>query len=212
MFTKKIVGLLKKRKENVDPRDFFAYNRIMETENVKNRKRIRLFRFLTTALCLLTIGFIFFNSLQTGEESSAQSSKVVQTVQEAIAVVAPESPLVSAEGEAYELLHEGVRNAAHFCEFALLGFFAFFCYFSYTKEKKWLHIPLIGFAAVAGLDEGLQTLTAGRGAEWKDFFLDFSGACCGFLFGVCAVCLIFYICTRIKRKKGEKNGNEVAEI
>ena len=101
------------------------------------QKYIRtVLRIVLTIACVVTIGFIFSNSLKTAEQSSAQSSTVVETIQKVAQVIAPESKIATATGEEYEALHELIRAWAHFAEFFLLGVLFGWCYCSYTLQKK----------------------------------------------------------------------------
>lgn len=194
---------IKKLKENIDPSAFFAYNRNMENSkgnNFINRIHTAL-KIVLPILCLLTLGFIFGNSLQTSEQSAAQSSTVVDAVQDVASVIAPDSAIANATGEEYDKLHSIVRNMAHYLEFALLG--ALFCwtYYVFKPTKKYLYIPLIAFLIVPLLDESLQSFVSGRGSEWKDVGLDTLGGICGFAFALFVIWLVL----RILRGKKQKN-------
>ena len=169
----------KKNGENIDPRAFFAYNRSMKKTNDSLLWALRI---LLTALCALAVGFIIYNSIQTGEESAKQSSTAVEVVQKVVATVAPESPIVTATGDAYDRLHAAVRSLAHFSEYALLGVLACWCCLSYTKKKIWLISPFAGVAVLSVIDELLQSLTAGRGAQFIDVLLDVAGGSLGVAF------------------------------
>ena len=113
---------------------FFAYNKSMEKNN---RKLLWALRILLTAACAFAVGFILYNSIQTAVESAKQSSRAVEVVQQVVATVAPNSPIVTATGDAYDRLHAAVRTLAHFTEYALLGVLAGWCYRSYTDKKVW---------------------------------------------------------------------------
>ncbi len=162
-----------------------------------------MLRILLTLLSVGVLGFIFSNSLQTGEESSAQSGRVMEIVQTIASIVAPNSELATATGEAYDKWHALVRAAAHFAEFALLGALTVWCVYSYTGKKRHFMIPLGGVAIVAIADECLQKFTHGRGAELTDVLVDISGGLAGGIFAVC-VLIVVGIC--IQKTKGEKYG------
>lgn len=160
-------------------------------------------RIVTTLACALMITFIFSNSLQTGEESSAQSSTVVDAVQKVVAVFAPESPIVTATGEAYNKLHAAVRTVAHFLEFAVLGALSCWCWYSYTDKKLFLLAPAGAIVAVPVIDECLQTLTAGRAAEWLDVAVDISGGVVGAFCALCVLTLGIFIYRKYQAKKAD---------
>ena len=161
-----------------------------------------IFRIVTTLACVLMMGFIFFNSLQTAEKSSAQSSAVVDTVQKVVAVIAPNSPIATATGEAYDKLHAGIRTLAHFSEFALLGALCFWCWFSYTDKMIFLLVPAGAVILTPLIDELLQTFSSGRAAGWFDVAVDISGGVVGAFFALCTLTAGIAIYKKqIKKKK-----------
>ena len=178
---KKVVGKNKNVKENIDRGAFFAYNRGME--KIKT-KLLWATRILLTLACLLAVGFILYNSIQPATESAQQSSRAVGMLQKAVAVFAPNSPIVTATGEAYNRLHEAVRTLAHFSEYALLGTLAAWCYRSYTSKKLWLGVTSGGVVLMAVLDECVQTFSAGRGAQFLDVVVDVLGGGVGIAFAL----------------------------
>ena len=137
-------------------------------------KRI-LLRIILTVLCILAFAWIFSNSLKTGEASSQQSQGVVDSIQSAAGVIAPDSSIANATGKDYEKLHMDVRTLAHFLEFTLLGALLIWCYFSYTSEKKFLVIPVSLAALTPFVDEFLQLFSSGRGAQISDVATDMMG-------------------------------------
>ncbi len=160
-------------------------------------------RILLTLLSVGVLGFIFSNSLRTGEESSAQSGKVMELVQSVALLVAPNSQVATATGEAYERLHALVRVAAHFSEFALLGAVMVWCFYSYTGKKRHFFIPIIGAAIAAVADECLQLFTYGRGAEIADVLVDIGGGLAGVIFALCILTVV-EIC--IRKRIGDRYG------
>lgn len=158
-------------------------------------------RVIFTALLLGVLGFIFSNSLQTGEASSAQSGGIVEIVQAVARKIAPHSFIATAEGADYERLHALVRAAAHFLEFCALGAASVWCLYSYTYKKRQAPIALVFTFAVACADEWLQTLTAGRGAELTDILVDCLGGVTGCVFALIAIVILGFIF-----KKGENYG------
>jgi VanZ family protein len=147
-------------------------------------------RVILTALLVGLLGFIFSNSLQTGEQSSAQSGGVTALVQEIAKKIAPNSKIATATGEAYDTLHAFVRLTAHFLEFCALGAVMVWCFYSYTLQKRHAPIAWICTCLTACLDELLQTLTAGRGAEIKDILVDCLGGAFGAVFAVLVIVII----------------------
>jgi VanZ family protein len=159
-----------------------------------------ILRISLTVLCVLAVGFILYNSLQPATQSAEQSSRVVALVQKAAAVIAPHSSIANATGQAYQRLHEVVRTLAHFVEYALLGALGGWCCLTYTVRKSYLPIPMAGVAVLSVLDECLQTLSAGRGAQFSDVLVDMIGGGCGLAFAYFTVWAAVKI---IKRRKHE---------
>ena len=175
--------------------------------------KIRLFwRIVTTLACALMLIFIFSNSLQPAEESSSQSSAVVDTVQKVVATIAPESPIATATGEAYDKLHADVRTLAHYLEFALLGGLYIWCWFSYTDEKGLLIVPTTGIIITPMVDELLQTLSSGRAAEWLDVAIDILGGASGGFFVLCTLTVGIAVYRKNKEKKGIKGGASAQSV
>lgn len=151
--------------------------------------------------CVLAVAFIFSNSLKTGEESSEQSSTVVDIIQDVAAFFDPDSPIATATGEDYQRLHSDVRTLAHFGEFALLGALFSACCFSYTLKAPFQGIPLFGALAVPCMDEGLQAFVADRAADWKDILVDVTGGACGMAFAIACVLVGLWLYKKIQAKK-----------
>ena len=150
-----------------------------------------LFRIITTSLLVLTVAFILSNSLKTATESSAQSGKVQAFLQNTVNVLLPNNPPT--------VTSSFVRKTAHFCEFALLGFVAFFTYISYTDNKKFLFTVLLFGLLIAILDEIIQLFVSGRAGQVTDVLLDFSGH----FFGSVAAFIIYIVVLKIIKSKIE---------
>lgn len=178
----------------------------MRNSKTNNEIWIWVLRILLSLACAGVLVFIFSNSLKTGEQSSAQSSKVVDTVQDAVAIVAPQSPIATATGEDYDALHSLIRSMAHFGEFALLGALGVWCALSYTHKKPFVFFPLIGVVIVPILDEVLQSFVSSRGSEIKDVLIDIAGGMSGMIFALgcvfVGICIFEWI--RYARKGAKK--------
>lgn len=170
----------------------------LKSSKIKATARWVLRVFLTAA-CIAMLAFIFSNSLKTGEQSTQQSSAVVDTVQDVAAVIAPDSSIATATGEAYERLHVWVRLVAHFFEFSLFGGLLLWCIASYTCQGKGLWCALLGVCLVPMIDESLQHFVAGRGAEFFDVCTDVAGGVCGILFAL--LVLLFIVSVQDKRQE-----------
>ena len=149
------------------------------------------------------LAFIFSNSFKTGEKSAAQSSQVVDVVQQVAQAVAPQSPIATATGEDFDRLHSVIRKCAHFCEFALLGGSLTLTLFSYTRFKRFYFLPVAVAFLVAATDEYLQSLTVARGCSFSDVLLDTGGAATGFLFTVGVIGLVVGLVKRRRKKRSK---------
>ena len=171
---------------------------------MKGNKIRRILQALLSVASLAWIVFILANSLQTGEQSSAQSAEIVDKVQEIAQVIAPESAIANATGKEYDILHDVIRNCAHFAEFAVLGALLCWCYFAYTFRKETFYLPLCAIAIVPLLDEGLQAFVVGRGWELKDLALDICGGVMGLLVAMLCVYIGLVIYKNRLRKRMQK--------
>ncbi len=150
--------------------------------SVKQNAYKKIFlRIVLTVLCVLAFAWIFSNSLRSGDSSSKQSQTVVDSIQNAAGVIAPDSGIANATGKEYEKLHMDIRTLAHFSEFALLGALLIWCYFSYTNLKRFLIVPFSVAAVTPFVDECLQTFSGGRAAEIADVAVDALGLGVGML-------------------------------
>ncbi len=162
-------------------------------------------RGICTLLCVLFVGWIFSNSLQTATVSAEKSTGVVEVVQEVARVIAPNSSVATATGAALDRLHNVIRTIAHFLEFALLGALLLWCWRAYTVKKIWwiLFVGLIFVIPV--IDEWLQSFSAGRATEGIDILVDICGGICGGAFALCTVWLATKIVKK-RRKRRKENG------
>ena len=134
-------------------------------------------RIALLVVLILTLAFIWGNSLLSREQSSDESAWVLQ-------LVTPVLELFVGKGRVTEHL---VRKLAHFTEFALLGFELLF-WFSPLRQKGREALLLAMahglFAALA--DETIQLFSA-RGAQLQDVWLDFAGVTAGAAFALIVV-------------------------
>ncbi len=172
--------------------------------NKKKNVSLWVLRIALTLACALTFAWIFSNSLKTGEQSSAQSLAVTNSVQDVAQVIAPSSSVATATGDDYDKLHSLIRSIAHVSEFALLGALLITCYFSYTSDKALCIVPFGLILLTPIIDECLQISTGGRGAEMKDILLDTAGGFLGALAGLMIVGLIYLILKKSRAKRERK--------
>lgn len=126
---------------------------------------------IISLLTLLIVGFIFSNSLKSGEESNTQSAPLVNWVESIF------DPYDKIPTSTFNYL---VRKAAHITEFSLLGLSlgGLMCCV-YRLRGRW-HIAavLFGGLATAVADEFIQSFT-GRTSSVTDVLIDFVGVVIG---------------------------------
>ena len=139
-------------------------------------------------LSLLTVAFIWGNSLKSIPESSAQSTTVAEQVQP---IVDPQQKIEP------PVFHDYLRKAAHLVEFFFLGLFVcgFTICLGLEQKKRFISLPLLMVLSVAVGDEFIQHF-AKRGSLVTDVVLDFSGALAGLL--IFAIAYRFVV--KIKKK------------
>ena len=124
-------------------------------------------------LALLLLFFIFSNSARSRSESIDQSR----------ALMAFLKPLLDPRGRISDsTFHHYLRKAAHFTEFAVLGFSLMGlsgCLPWKGKKKQRLLMPLLVSLLVAATDEIIQIFSPLRGPGIMDVLLDFCGAALG---------------------------------
>lgn len=197
--------------QSIDQSAVLSYNRSMGSKaNWKtkwnNTNKTRLFwQIVLVAAIVLTLAFIFSNSLKPAAQSSNQSSSVVDKVQDVTSVIAPNSPIATAKGDDYKKLHDVIRTLAHFSEFALLGALLCWCWYAFTFDKRMLVLPASAILIVPLVDEILQSFSNGRATEWSDVGMDVLGGLTGALFALCALALGVLIYRKRKAKLAAKS-------
>lgn len=162
---------------------------------------IYILRGILIVLTALTMWFIFSNASADGESSSKASYTVTVTVQEVVGSINPSSPIATATGEDFDLLHDFVRKVAHATEYFALGLFAFGVYLTYAKSDRrgFFYVVPCFVYLTAATDEYVQTHSAGRAAEFSDLCVDCTGALLGMVVALCVYGLIWWII--LKRRK-----------
>lgn len=155
-----------------------------------------LFRVLFTFALVATVYFIFANSLEIARESSARSQQVMKLLNDLLGRVG-----------LGPLSEYTVRKLAHFCEFALLGFWFMLCLRVYTRHfVRHVSWPLFFGLLTAVIDETIQLYVPGRSSSVKDVLLDFSGVVTGLFFAL-LILLFFRLCALALRGWKLENAN-----
>ena len=150
------------------------------------RRKTQIKTILVVLLALL-LAFIWLHSMMPAEDSAEESQRVGQ-------FLTPFLELLVGEGNVTDHL---VRKLAHFCEYGALGILVG-ALLLVKKESgifRWSYALLCALA-VAVIDESIQLLADGRGAQVQDVLLDTAGS----LTGLLAVWLIAVLVRRLRRR------------
>ncbi len=131
---------------------------------------------------------IFGHSMAPSDRSSAESSFVLQKVQECFDAVG------ASGGWLTETI---IRKMAHFAEYTGMGFFLYqnLKYLAADRLTKVLAGGLMAIA-IPFVDETIQLFADGRSAMIQDVWLDFSGV----LAGLAAAALLGWILGRMRKR------------
>ena len=145
---------------------------------------IRRKRWITLAITVLWIAFIFARSAKPAAESGAESAKILDFLCHFFPA----------------LTDHAVRKAAHFTEYFILGTLLFIDW--RLLQRGPILLPLCLGPAVACVDEFIiQVRTPGRSGELRDVLLDTAGV-------VTAVGLCLLYCRRKERRSRGRGGKE----
>ena len=127
---------------------------------------------ILVVLLALLLAFIWLHSMMPAEDSAEESQRVGQ-------FLTPFLELLVGEGNVTDHL---VRKLAHFCEYGALGILVGALLLVKKKSGifRWSYALLCALA-VAVIDESIQLLADGRGAQVQDVLLDTAGSLTGLL-------------------------------
>ena len=150
-------------------------------------KRTKTRLFLSGAMIVGILCFIWGNSLLPGKDSGQLSGFIGTLLQKLL-------PFWDLQSEKGMYL---LRKAAHFSEFAALGFSFTWLYGMISKKRVWsLTLPLICGASAAAIDETIQLFSPDRGPSIKDVGID----TCGVIAGIAVMTLLHILAKRIRKK------------
>lgn len=166
-------------------------------------RRLLVLAILLVLALFVTQGWIFSNSLRDGISSSEQSNSLLALVRPMLEKVLTFFGIRPTDAN----LSHYLRKAAHFSEYALLGFLSVCCVrflhrkFPFFQNKSWVLLLPLPFCALTALaDEGLQRFVPGRGGQLKDVLLDCCGAAFGILLGFLFVSLVLLAVKTYKKR------------
>lgn len=147
---------------------------------------------------VLTLAYIFSNSLTTREKSDATSKKITEQIKP---IIDPEDKIPAKE------LNQRIRKTAHCIEFGVLGIFLALLFDNIKKcfSKTDVFAPLMLSLSAAVADEYIQTFND-RGSQVEDVLIDFGGAIAGMF-----LVFIFFMALR-KRSKIQKTPYHYVKI
>ena len=140
-------------------------------------------------LTLIWTCIIFAQSAKNGEESTEDTNKVIEMIEE----------VAEAIGVDADVSTRFVRKAAHFGEFLILGLLGALTMVTVGGGRRCVGAFLYA-VSVAFCDEfAVQRFSEGRAPQFTDVLIDSAGALVGVLFVVAMSCLVQ------KRKLKNKN-------
>lgn len=137
---------------------------------------------LKTVLFVIWILFIWSRSMRTAAQSSVESVTTTSIVNYLMMIFGA------------TLTEHIVRKAAHFVEFALLGFLG-------ISAINRFSVTAAICLTVGSIDEIIQRFFPGRSCQFSDVVLDFVGA----LAGIITYYFLRFIMTKVKRKFSSGN-------
>ena len=158
--------------------------------------------FLRVLCLILTVAWlcvIFGNSTDSGEQSSEKSGAVHEIVNE----------VAQSVGIREEITESAIRTSAHFSSFAILSVLLCFdisLFFSLSPASPLTaRFALLGAAlpisaALAAIDEWIQSFSPGRATELLDVGVDTLGALCG----LCTFALCFLLLRAFAIRRAQK--------
>ncbi|CDM69207.1 Hypothetical protein CM240_2049 [Clostridium bornimense] len=150
-------------------------------------------------ICITIVGFIFYNSSQTGDSSNDRSRGVMQKIIESDYISS------SFDGVNKDKLNKLFRKCAHVAEYCLLAFVLgiVFQVLKVNNGKYIIHI-LFAILLIAVLDEFYQMYIPGRNSNVLDVLIDFSGGVIGITIFSIIKKIIFLLCRGFRRNGNKK--------
>ena len=146
-------------------------------------------RNIFTLMVLLWMGIIFWFSAQPADQSERMCLSVGHVAGLLFVDGYEDWPQERQEAFEEEIDH-GVRKAAHFTEYAILGLLLTAMYRAYGHEGERLFLLAAGTGSLyAATDEFHQLFVQGRSCQITDWMID----TCGVITGAAAVCLFHLI-------------------
>lgn len=154
---------------------------------MKKKTAKQIIYFIVSLAALIALcSYIFSLSAETAEVSSETSEGVIAFIEKLFG---------------YAFSQDTIRTAAHFCEYALLGFLVINAFFSYSYKIRYILSPLLAWG-YAWTDEIHQLFVEGRAFQFTDLAVDLGGI----ILGCIAFAVLVAIIRKIISKKEKKAG------
>ena len=153
-------------------------------------RKVRTIAF--AALLLFLICFIWGQSMMPRDASARESTFLMRLLKP---LLDPNNRISS------KLFHHYLRKAAHFTEYAALGFCmsGFLLSVDWKRERMRIPTAVLSCLLIAAADESIQLFSVDRGAQLRDVVLDF----CGALFGLA----VYLFLARLVQMRGKKEAS-----
>ncbi|MDS0525599.1 VanZ family protein [Clostridium sp. SHJSY1] len=164
-----------------------------------------MYKKISVLLCILWMGFIFYNSSQNGNESNGLSYKIIDkiiSIKQEVTERGNKFLVYAGPNEAKEsnsnvrvALNLNIRKVAHGFEFFILAVLIANAYFAHNKKGKNVIINILFIVLFyAVTDEYHQIYVKGRHSCVEDVIIDFIGGIIGMT--------LFYCWYYFGRKRG----------
>jgi len=155
-------------------------------------------RWAATVLFAATLCFIFVHSMMPATVSAQESGGLLRILEPFLKLFLPERIIQD----------HFLRKAAHFSEYALLGFESGFLFpHRDSHEKQYSRSTRLGIGLfTAFTDETLQLFTEGRSGELRDMWIDLFGYVTGLLLAELLRRLLSHL--RARRHLSPQDGEE----
>ena len=175
------------------------------------RRKLHLAAIIFVAILVAAnILLIFSFSSESREESGSRSREVTVAVARPLTPSFDEMPPAE-QNAVVDHYHHYVRKAAHFLEFALLGFLSACLVqliWSYRGKRlilwQTMGVPAV-FCLLCAISDEVYQIFTNRGSAATDVAIDFCGSVCGVIF----LHLCGYLLVRISRHKAGKEAEQV---
>ena len=156
------------------------------------KKHPRLSVILPMILIVLTLIFIWSNSLKDASESTGQSQTAAALFRQ----------LFDVERQPFRFLYETLRKVAHFTEFALLGAeTALLLLWNGKRRVRFCAVGILFCAVCAAVDECIQYFVPGRACMILDVGIDTAGSATALILLFFLAFCLARIAALVKRKR-----------